>query len=80
MVFLPPFIKITNCLRNVLTPLWICYVVLITTVHATGQPHGVLTRGFAFKVEFMGVSIFRTGHWAPGADSSEEVFSSLENT
>lgn len=34
------------------------------------KAHGALTRVTASKVEYMGVSIFSTGHWASGADFS----------
>lgn len=31
------------------------------------KAHGALTRVTASKVEYMGVSIFSTGHWASGS-------------
>lgn len=44
------------------------------------KAHGVLIRWIASKVESMGMLIFRTGHWASGAESSDQVFSALDNT
>ena len=34
------------------------------------KAHGALTRVTASKVEYIGVSVFSTGHWALGADFS----------
>lgn len=49
-------------LFSLLSKLW-----MLTYDH---KAHGALTRVTASKVEYMGVSIFSTGHWASGADFS----------
>ena len=57
-----------------------CYQQVLWMPIYDQKAHGVLTRGTASKLEYMGMSIFRTDHRASGAGSSGQVFSPSDST